>query len=1236
MQKLLNLMLASMKCSEWEKNCDTCIGITEKGTFSTAENFGGSRNGNTTEFALWIERQTDENALELCALLAARNTVRSNQLYRTVFRDGSAALKELGTEYVKQVMRIAIALYGMSQKDARIGELYTNLVVTGVVPATMLVGSSFLATTMFSTEQLNRRNKKSKFPLHKICPLEVILVFHSVCTLSQPSEFAAAAATLPCLTKNSRSPLKKKAGIVRRCMTRETIDRIACTVQTLTRAWDALAARTASSSDDPRTYEELLSPYILFDPSSSTFSVLHTRADGFAPATQCQTLYQNDDNNSNSSGAAHKREDCSSSAAWDRCSRKDAAMRHITGLFFHHLHSALQMGDLYTIENQGHLGLFLRAYRVPENLQLLPSCFKELPGFVKDLLGLQVDVRRSMSNKARSSSRSSRGGDCTAGRSKSEYCVVRRVSNAAPASRTDGWASVDSMKSLENDHGAVAGTDMSDTKNNDDYNGALERCTSTAAVGRCIMGSQRENFSTNTIGNAFDGTNEHINGDWTTIELQYASMQGALGDFGFPPTAGEHEQHEQLAALESDLEFKYMQPYCRIYDVSFDELMTCDESGFYESIENFVQLIITEPPSGSQQEVEEDQVCADRRGNNSFSSSSSSSYMDCSDDSEDEDSNRECARELCEEDMKRCVRLWDTLLRPGGHGVVFCTQQQFYKWKYLLETYGSCSSRGSLGGDHSDSYSTDKNMRSADGQSPDMECNTSVSSRDEIDNRSGPVFFVESAQLVFLPAPTEHAEASAADLETLYKRMGDGKRNLLSHVNIWNGALHFWKQRGADQETSANMVCYKLYGHVKSPYSAHSNLITENVTSLHFNDDYIWRNIRRSDGTSLEAADDTSDARTKNSPLIGQTLLCPTQKRVSTLKELIERYSKPGDIVADMFAGTLSTARACMEISEHRVFVGCDLDKECVTCAMPLVYETFARQLLDLKSTIRGDTEAHHCASQFLDHPLQQRRLSAAICQLGAPDGLVMYQKLPDYLHQFLCQTTITARHDLLGSRSMDGDNGTAKSSENSLMYTGRPDEWPLPLRQWFESMPESTLRAVETCTLSLEVKPSLIQHQWSGLGLFTRKGLARRERICAYYGTVLYTDLSSAGVVNGKRDMSYGRGVLQVDRRSFEKYGVGLAQRAKCSRGAEHPVYIYPAPFCCARFINDPRRLDDDEGAENREANVCIVEELQHGFLEADMLESPELLVVRALRDIEAGEELYIEYHNDYSCWEC
>lgn len=53
------------------------------------------------------------------------------------------------------------------------------------------------------------------------------------------------------------------------------------------------------------------------------------------------------------------------------------------------------------------------------------------------------------------------------------------------------------------------------------------------------------------------------------------------------------------------------------------------------------------------------------------------------------------------------------------------------------------------------------------------------------------------------------------------------------------------------------------------------------------------------------------------------------QKSLSWMKDLVETFSPPGEVVVDLFSGTFPTAKARLELPRHRRFLGCEVKPNC-------------------------------------------------------------------------------------------------------------------------------------------------------------------------------------------------------------------------------------------------------------------------------------------------------------------
>ena len=75
-------------------------------------------------------------------------------------------------------------------------------------------------------------------------------------------------------------------------------------------------------------------------------------------------------------------------------------------------------------------------------------------------------------------------------------------------------------------------------------------------------------------------------------------------------------------------------------------------------------------------------------------------------------------------------------------------------------------------------------------------------------------------------------------------------------------------------------------------------------------------------------------------------------------------------------------------------------------------------------------------------------------------------------------------------------------------------------------------LRSIEAYEKKLVLKPSSIQHDHVGLGVYTSKPFQKGDVIAHYYGTIIYGDLGQKGRVHKR----YGTGILSVTSEDFEK----------------------------------------------------------------------------------------------------
>ena len=75
-------------------------------------------------------------------------------------------------------------------------------------------------------------------------------------------------------------------------------------------------------------------------------------------------------------------------------------------------------------------------------------------------------------------------------------------------------------------------------------------------------------------------------------------------------------------------------------------------------------------------------------------------------------------------------------------------------------------------------------------------------------------------------------------------------------------------------------------------------------------------------------------------------MLRPEQKSVAMLAEITQQYTNSGDIVVDLFEATFATAKVCLHSGRSRVFVGCELDRNCKKTASDDLVRCFVTAVL--------------------------------------------------------------------------------------------------------------------------------------------------------------------------------------------------------------------------------------------------------------------------------------------------
>ena len=445
---------------------------------------------------------------------------------------------------------------------------------------------------------------------------------------------------------------------------------------------------------------------------------------------------------------------------------------------------------------------------------------------------------------------------------------------------------------------------------------------------------------------------------------------------------------------------------------------------------------------------------------------------------------------------------------------------------------------------------------------------------------------------VFEEEDGSHSKAFNVDPEPIvmvrypghYKNDPSRKTTMLQ--GICDYAIHMTRT-GETTERSHRMVDYNPQGFVSSRHKGWTNVI-DNMERL-----TPGEKVRGLDGSILRNE----------------------QKARAGLMELISRFSRPGDVVVDLFAGTFSTAAACLELPKPRVFAGCELDDEAVQLGKRhSIIPVLVRRIQEGGISCSDEVRQH--ANFLMDHRNPYASFRIHDPSWMPPPGLPAYQTVPSHLLNFLATASGYSKF------STDAKNAPVSS-------------WTPAAIAQVQSTDPRTLLAVECVQLGLSVEKSRIRHPDAGLGVFARRTIAEGEVIAHYYGALVYDNIST----RPQRSKLYGlSGMLGVDSSTFKRKAISLTGPHPGEPGAKWPAnyYIVPAPFCVAGFVNDPEYMDGDEEIalsrdENtrRTANSKIKSRRTHLPEDTvdEMVKYTQCYVI-ATRKIKYGEEIYFSYN--------
>lgn len=567
----------------------------------------------------------------------------------------------------------------------------------------------------------------------------------------------------------------------------------------------------------------------------------------------------------------------------------------------------------------------------------------------------------------------------------------------------------------------------------------------------------------------------------------------------------DEEMKQKWAIMEKEIK-----PHLRMHNCPFEEFVEVDDLfGVQSPIVGNVQLLLTDPP---------------------FNIRRLAGYKNAQYDV------------LTEDQMKMVVENADSLLRPGGHAIIYCSIQQFKDWEVYFTSHTT-----------------------------------------QVDSKTvRPTFDVDPVPIVF----TKHLSA----------RNGASNRSSNTLSSIAEFAVHLTK-RGPSQAEKRSMVNYKNFNYVASTYPAYRNVIDN------------CKGLLPSESIRVQKSDNSGTANLRSE-----------QKPLSVLKELISRFSQPGDIVVDLFSGTFATALACFDIPEHRQFVGCEKDNNCYSHATKHVFKCISRIISERKTDM-------HFSPALLDAALYVNNYDKNFRMPSdpgwkSPKDMPQYQILPQHLLAHLAAEW--------------------KNAEFFVRCLNKPvHKWTREFRGMLEQTDPKTLMITDYTNAGVFLAPSTIKHERAGMGVFASRTFAKGDRICSFFGTLVYHDLSLRGHVVHK---TYGEGILGVTAKRFTAYSIQIMisgnafSHIKGSSQGKKPIFIVPAPFCVAGYINDMRYHPNDEEYDlyldnARDKTIGNIRKANARFTQSTPVHHPSQLTDTDLIHIEANElinpgaEIFIYY---------
>lgn len=442
--------------------------------------------------------------------------------------------------------------------------------------------------------------------------------------------------------------------------------------------------------------------------------------------------------------------------------------------------------------------------------------------------------------------------------------------------------------------------------------------------------------------------------------------------------------------------------------------------------------------------------------------------------------------------------------------------------------------------------------------------------------RKGQVFMVEEQAQVFIKKPGTFSSRG-------YKSFG--------HTNVYEAAVHFWKPNGRVEEQDS--VFYTKQGFIDDPYPRYGNVMG-NIPS-----------VVKPEAVYTNEQDGALSSRLRSE-----------QKPEDEVAELIGMYTKRGDTVCDLFSGAFSTARACFRFADPRTFVGCELDQLCMQPASRHILRAFMEATLREDNRIAvSDELKDHIKVVYRAMQLSYKAASATTTVWKVPHNADATQKFPPHV--------------------VDGIGILLENPTFAVKHLETPpDKYPLGILGRFDGLDPKSLLAIENVYTSTVIAKSTILHPKSGKGLFTTQALGPNQVVGYFYGTLVYGDLSNERRSSGR---VYGGGLMAVTAKDFMRYSMATGVKFRHRPGEpEMMCYIVPPSFCSTRYINDASYLDGDPeknaAPEQRQDRAVNVRFERRSTASKVTIRQYDYITVRAIRNIDTGEELFCSYGEDHA----